>query len=195
MNEHNDILKALRQQMEGENNPAGYPFRVPPGYFSGIDSQVLTKVLADDRFLAEAPLAEEGKKQTFTVPDGYFDNLETQLLKKTATTPVVRMLFPKRWRQIAAAAITALLILSGIYYWEGSNRQQITVQNKTNSHPVIRSVSVTELADFVEEGTPATIGVAEQKNSVDINQLFQKISSQDLENFLNESAASNTELF
>lgn len=194
MNEHNDILKALRLQMKDHDEPEGYPLQVPDGYFPGLNNKILSKVL-DEESADLIPFADAGKKQTFTVPDGYFDDLEKDILRKTTAPAPVRRLFSSKWRPIAAASIIGLIILGGTYYRENSNSERITVQNKSVGSSVIQNVSVNELSDFVGEGTTSNISGNDKKNSVDINQLFQQVSNQDLESFLNETAVNSTELF
>ncbi|MGE9312003.1 hypothetical protein ACLOAU_10165 [Niabella sp. CJ426] len=194
MNEHNDILKALRLQMKDNNEPEGYPLQVPDDYFSGLNNKILSKVL-DEESAGLIPFADIDKKQTFTVPDGYFDNLEKDILKKTIAPAPVRRLFSSKWRPIAAASIIGFIILVGTYYWENADSGRITVQNKPAGTSIIQNVSVNELSDFVGEATTGNISDNDKKISVDINQLFQQVSSQDLESFLNETAVNNTELF
>lgn len=194
MNEHNDILKALRLQMKDHDEPEGYPLQVPHGYFPGLNNKILSKVL-DEESADLIPFADAGKKQTFTVPDGYFDDLEKDILRKNTAPAPVRRLFSSKWRPIAAASIIGLIILGGTYYRENSNSERITVQNKSVGSSVIQNVSVNELSDFVGEGTTGNISGNDKKNSVDINQLFQQVSNQDLESFLNETAVNSTELF
>ncbi len=193
MNEHNDILKALRQQINEGDQPDG-PFHVPAGYFTELETKILAKV--SDEAAADFTLfTEEAKKQPFTVPDGYFDTLKQNILQKTASPAPVKRLFFYKWQQIAAAAIAGLIILSGIYFWDTPGYHPIAVQNQSNSTPVIRNISVNELTDFVGDASTGNSNGNDKKNSVDINQLFQQVSSQDLESFLNETAANNTELF
>lgn len=194
MNEHNDILKALRRQMKEQNESQGHPLQVPEGYFPGLTNKILSKI-ADEKGADLASFAADGKKQTFTVPNGYFDDLEKNILEKTIAPAPVRKLFPSRWRSVAAASIIGFIILGGIYYRETSNSEPISVQNASVGTSVIHNVSINELADFVEEGAAGNSNGNDKKKSVDINQLFQKVSSRDLESFLNETAVNNTELF
>lgn len=88
-----------------------------------------------------------------------------------------------------------MLIGGGIYYREASNSQQIAIQNGAGSTAVIHNISSNELTDFVEDGAAVNGNSSDKKKPVDINQLFQQVSSQDLESFLNETAVNNTELF
>ncbi|HTG55701.1 MAG TPA: hypothetical protein VL943_05515 [Niabella sp.] len=192
MNEHNDILKALRQQMKEDNRSEGYPLHTPQDYFPGLENRILSKVLEENTFLT---LPDDGKEPTFTVPVGYFEGLEKEILKKTASPAPVRKLFSYRWRAIAAAAVIGVLIGGGIYYREVSNSQQITIQNGAGGSGVIHNISSNELTDFVEDGAAGNGNSSDKKKPVDINQLFQQVSSQDLESFLNETAVNNTELF
>ncbi len=193
MNEHNDILKALRQQMKEQGKPKGHPFQAPEDYFPELGNKILSKVLDEED--SSIILTNEGKEPTFKVPDGYFEGLEKEILKKTASSAPVRKLFSNQWRSIAAAAITGVIISGGIYYREVSNSQPIAIQNRSGGTPVIHNISINELADFVEEGAAGNGNGSDKKKPVDINQLFQQVSSQDLESFLNETAANNTELF
>lgn len=193
MNEHNDILSALRQQMKEDHQSMGYPLHVPTDYFPGLENRILSKI--SDEEACPISLPDDGKKPTFEVPKGYFEGLEQAILQKTASPAPVRKLISYKWGAIAAAAIIGVIIWLGLYYTDASRSGQITVQNRPGSAPVINNISINELQDFVEEG-PAGNGTGNgKKKTVDINQLFQQVSSQDLESFLNETAANNTELF
>ncbi len=194
MNEHNDILKALRQQLKEHHESQGYPLQVPEDYFPGLENSILSKVL-DEEDASLISLDDKGKKQTFTVPDGYFHNLEKDILKKTIVPAPAGRLFSFQWRPVAAASVIGLIILGSIYYRETSDSEQTNVQTNSFSTSVIQNVSLSELADFVEEGSAGNSNGNDKKKSVDINQLFQQVSNQDLESFLNETAVNNTELF
>lgn len=178
--------------MKENNNSEGHPLRTPQDYFPGLENSILSKVLEEDTSLT---LPDDGKEPTFTVPTGYFEGLEKEILKKTASPAPVRKLFSHRWRSIAAAAVIGVLIGGGIYYREASNSQQIAIQNGAGSTAVIHNISSNELTDFVEDGAAVNGNSSDKKKPVDINQLFQQVSSQDLESFLNETAVNNTELF
>lgn len=192
MNEHNDILSALRQQMKENNQSEGYPLHAPQDYFHDLENRILSKVLEED---SSINLPDDGKEPTFSVPTGYFEGLGKEILKKTDSPVPIRKLFFYKWRSIAAAAIIGVVILGGIYYRETSSSQQITIQSRSGSTPVIHNISSNELTDFVEEGAAGNGNGSDKKKPVDINQLFQQVSSQDLESFLNETAVNNSELF
>lgn len=194
MNEHNDILKALRQQLKEQHESQGYPLQVPENYFPGLEDSILSKVL-DEEGADLISFDDKGKKQTFTVPDGYFHNLEKDILKKTIAPAPAGRFFSFKWRPVAAASVIGLIILGSIYYRETSDSEQTNVQSNSFSTSVIQNVSLSELADFVEEGSAGNSTGNDKKKSVDINQLFQQVSNQDLESFLNETAVNNTELF
>lgn len=179
--------------MKEQGKPEGHPFQAPEHYFSGLGNNILSKVLDEED--ASATLPFNGKKPTFKVPDGYFEELEQKILQKTASPAPVRKLFYYRWRSIAAAAIIFGIIGGGIYYREAFNSQPVAVQNGSGGTPVIHNISVNELKDFAEEGAASNGNGSDKKKPVDINQLFQQVSSQDLESFLNETAVNNTELF
>lgn len=169
-------------------------FHVPENYFPELNNNILAKIQGDE---AATPLilGSKGKTQTFTVPEGYFDLLEQKLLRKTALHSPARRLLPFSWRQIAAALVAGLVISGSVYYLAGSDSRQMAVQNSSNGASVIHNISINELADFVGEGAAGNTNGSDKKNAVDINQLFQQVSSQDLEGFLNETAVTSTELF
>lgn len=194
MNEHNDILKALRQQLKEHHESQGYPLQVPEDYFPGLENSILSKVL-DEEDGGLISFDDKGKKQTFTVPNGYFHNLEKDILKKTIAPAPAGRLFSFKWRPVAAASVIGFIILGSIYYREATHSETTNVQNNSLGASVIQNVSLSELADFVEEGSAGTSNGNDKKKSVDINQLFQQVSNQDLESFLNETAVNNTELF
>jgi hypothetical protein len=193
MSERNDILKALHEQMKKENHLTGQPFSVPENYFSELEHTLLKQVLTEDG-LDEISLAGEGKKPTFQVPGGYFDDLSKNILRQIAPAPV-KTRFLYKWQQIAAGLITGLAIAGGIHYWKGASPKQTAVQNTSAGRPLIQNISANELRDFAEEGFMNNMSGPGKKNAVDINQLFQQVTSQDLENFLNETAVNNSELF
>ncbi|MCH5715115.1 hypothetical protein [Niabella hibiscisoli] len=172
MNEHNDILKALRQQMKEHDQHDG-PFHVPEDYFPELENKILATV-SDEAAADPMIFTNEGKRQTFTVPDGYFDDLGQNILKKTTSPASVRRLFTSKWQQIAAATITGLIVLSGIYYRESSDSRPIAIQNQPNSTPAIRNISVNELTDFVEDAATGNIKGNDKKIPLTLINFFNK---------------------
>lgn len=179
--------------MKTGNHLTGQPFSIPDKYFSELEPKLLTRALAEDS-ADEIFITTEGKKPTFQVPGGYFESLDKNILKK-AKPVSVKAIFSKKWQQIAAGLITGLFVVSGIYYRKDTSPQQSVVQHTPASRPLIQNISANELRDFAEEGFTGNMSGSGKKNTVDINQLFQQVSSQDLESFLNETAANNSELF
>lgn len=168
------------------------PFYVADNYFQELESRMLDRI-SDEEGEGQLPTAAEGRIPTFKVPAGYFETLEKTISLKVQPA---RNIFALRWRHAAAAAVTGLLLFSGIYYWRSFYRQPLPGQDTYSAgSAVIRNISVNELADFVEEGPTANSITGDTQNPVDINQLFQQVSSQDLENFLSEKPAPGNEVF
>ena len=138
------------------------PYTVPAGYFNQ-NLEVLPALLKEE----EAPvLAAIGKDLPYTVPQGYFKNLPEQVLAKI-TKPQAKVvpLFARKWMKVAVAAVVGgVMVLAG--YQLLNDKKEITI---TGHQPA---------------GTSQT-SVA--KNESAIAQEIKKISTRELEEFINNT--------
>ncbi|HEX8334906.1 MAG TPA: hypothetical protein VF622_19935 [Segetibacter sp.] len=123
------------------------PFKVPDLYFDGLSIEILKKVKQQhstqnevERELAEiAPLLNTiSKHSTYKVPVEYFENLEVR--KDGSKAKVVSMGKSNRFvRYAAAAAITGLVAIGGLFYANNDSSD--------NSAPKFSQQQVKQLSD------------------------------------------------
>ena len=179
-----DEIVALSPMLAGITR--SMPYELPAGYFeltietlpaftSGEDSLVLSFV---------------DKQMPYEVPAGYFANLPQQVVDKISE-PKARVipLIRRKWMRLAVAAmITGLVALGGILYLNRSN--EVPVDSPKWVAKELKNVSDKEIEEFVKTTAPAATGTetALQKPAAkkEIRQLFDDVSDQELEAFLEE---------
>jgi hypothetical protein len=152
------------------------PFKVPENYFASLSTEILKKVKQQDSAnneieneLAEiAPLLNTiSKKQVYTVPQGYFENLEA---RKESKAKIVMLSKTSRFiRYAAAAVITGLVALGGIFYANNENNNTTASSNKSFNPQEVNKLSEDEIVDYLKSDpalSDVTIGSYEQQNQL-----------------------------
>jgi hypothetical protein len=130
----------------------------------------------------------------YQVPTGYFMNLPEQVLEKVSdrSARVVPMM-KKKWMRLAvAAAVTGIVAISGIVYF--NNRGGSTT---TDPVTAVKKASTEELNEFIkstvvnvtDDKAPATA-----KNTTETKKIFDDISDKELEAFLNQVPTDDEEI-
>jgi hypothetical protein len=161
--------------------PKKMPYSIPEDYFQSNIEGLKAFTSESEESLV---LSFVDKEMPYKVPAGYFANVPEQVLEKISTqrtkvVPVMR----RKWMQLAAAAaITGIMAVSGIFYF--SNRG-----SNGTSDPVtaVKKASTQELNDFIN-----TTAVTDDKSQMTVNnspkekKLFADVSDKELNEFLDQ---------
>ena len=105
----------------------------------------------------------------------------------------IQKIFSLKKLQVAAVVFGGLLLASVVYYM-GKPSTKTSSPVSFSEPPTMRDITNAELTDFAEE-TRTGYNYAGKKNRIDTDQLFKSVSSTELQNFLYENAANESELF
>ena len=214
MNEGYNIFYRLNT-LSGETE-AAKPYSVPCDYFSTFTQHLLDRISDESEMHL---LLEISRGVPFAIPDTYFskniggfstllpspavlkssDNLKgsgSNVIHDQKTT----ILSGKIWRKIAAAAIiTGLLVSLSFIFVSKKGEKDLNVQVTNLTEQKIHKVPTEQLEGFlnfyeaVPDSTSSIKSSNSAKNTVDFNQLFEKVSDKDLRSFLDESSVGEEE--
>jgi hypothetical protein len=166
------------------------PYSVPDDFFQSNIEGLKAFTSESEESLV---LSFVDKQMPYEVPAGYFANVPDQVLQKISDrTKVVPM--RRKWMRLAvAAAVTGIITLSGITYF--NNRGPQTATGNDGAVPaavVIEKASTEELneflnataADVTDDRTQVTAKSTPPKKEV--KKLFNDVSDKELEAFLNQ---------
>jgi hypothetical protein len=164
--------------------PRTMPFSLPEGYFEqNLDS--LSAVTAGEEESLVLSFIE--KDMPNSIPSTYFEELPFQLLERVRPAKTVPVMRRKWMHLVAAALITGIVTLSGIFYFQGPSGSQPAPLAQE-----LKKASTPELDAFITDVTvsnePAT------KNAAEVKQLLQDVSDNDLEAFLDQVPTGDDEL-
>ncbi|MEO6069820.1 MAG: hypothetical protein ABIN57_01525 [Chitinophagaceae bacterium] len=181
-----DELKALSSTLSAI--PRKMPFSVPEGYFNNLTNELPTLV-TDDPIPME--LKTISRKVPYEVPAGYFENLPAQLLEKVSKPKTkIISLSNHRFRNLAAAAIvTGIMAISGIYYFANNSGKSIDPANQPNAWVAakLKNVSNQELEDFIQNTGSTLYKKDVAKTSVttqEVRRLLNDVPDKELDAFL-----------
>ncbi|MGB7395630.1 MAG: hypothetical protein WA913_14670 [Pricia sp.] len=100
------------------------PFKVPEGYFDGIENRLATRLSQEESILPQ----NEG----FQVPEGYFDGLHERILRKLEAdeTKVIPIRSYKTYWYVAASVAAMLLLFLGLNL---NGSEEITFESLASS--------------------------------------------------------------
>jgi hypothetical protein len=193
------ILEHVKQRSATSTLVASeLPYKVPKNYFDGLSGEILSKVRQHkisksevEIELAEiAPLLNTiSKTSVYTVPQGYFENLEAS--KSGGKAKVVAMSRTSRFvKYAAAAAITGLVAIGGIFYANDKNSDSLTADTKFDKQQV-KQLSDEEIVRYLNThsvGTDVTLN-----NDVQEKQLIQhtkELTDKEILDYLEENGES-----
>ena len=175
------LLAGLSRQM---------PYSVPENYFD--NNNTISAIAQEEDSLV---LSFISRDMPNAVPAGYFANLPEQIMEKVVGSKAkVVPLFARKWvRMTAAAVVTGALALSGILYMNhGGNAETVT---KDPVAVELKNASTEELNAFLKTtdvtSVPSKTAASEpaQPNKKEVKNIFNDVSDQELEAFLEEIPA------
>lgn len=165
--------------------PRKMPYTIPEDYFqSNIDGLKAFTSESEESLV----LSFIEKEMPYEVPTGYFSNVPEQVLEKVSSqgTKVVP-LGRRKWMRLAvAAAVTGIMAVSGIFYF--NNRGN----NGATNDPVtaVEKATTEELNEFIN-----TTAVTDDQSQVTVNntpkteKIFADVSDKELNDFLDQMPA------
>jgi len=175
------------------------PFSVPVGYFGNLDENILEKIRNHSDYLTSgeeieslSPLLSKLQKETpYSVPAGYFENF-TPGIKKVETKFI--SITKRRWYRIAVAASIIGIIIIGGFLFFGSNKIDINKNpEKWIAKNVQKKVSTDKIDEFVtlaeSDVNQKTEETSNLENVQEINELIKDVPEKELEDFLNDAIA------
>ncbi|WP_276480424.1 hypothetical protein [Paraflavitalea pollutisoli] len=173
------------------------PFGAPPGYFAGLEDNVVSGARALDAVneeLENLPAVLVGLQDmpTYQVSAGYFEQLPARVLEqvKPVATPAKVVSFPvRRFVRYAAAAVVAGVIAVGAWWYAGSSGVAPTdVANK------VEKLSTDELQSYLETQSapmPASDLLAVHNRpeieSGDLSGLLENVSDEEIQRYLEQN--------
>jgi hypothetical protein len=170
------------------------PFSVPDDFFQSNIENLAALTSENGESLV---LSFISKEMPYQVPAGYFANLSEQVLEKvTDQGAKVVPLMRRKWMRLAvAAAITGIMAISGIFYFNSRGNHAGTINDPAVA---VKKASTEELNDFLKSTivvdvnnmakTTATAPKTERKK------LFDDVSDKELQSFLNQVPTDDNDL-
>jgi hypothetical protein len=164
--------------------PKKMPYAVPEDFFQSNIEGLKAFTSESEESLV---LSFIDKEMPYEVPAGYFANVPEQVLEKVSDrqgAKVVPMGGRRRWTRLAvAAAVTGIVVVSGIFYFNNRGGNSVT------SDPVmaVKKASTEELNDFIN-----ATAVTDDKSQVTVNnnpkaaKIFADVSDKELNDFLDQ---------
>ena len=175
-----DPIKAEQAAEPVLHLPKAMPYEVPAGYFEGLAKSVMMQV--------EEPSLPLTKEMAYEVPAGYFENLPAQVIAKAKQEEAPQkapktIAFPV-WKTVTRAAAAILVIGIGF----GSLRYLNTDKPMT-AEGQLAALPKDSINEYVqlhidEYEADAITGTLEQ---ADVTTLTNKLSAEEIENYLNET--------
>ena len=150
-----EALSPLLNSIDKKN-----PYTAPEGYFTELADNLVSGMKAIDfvKEELETPLLQDLKhRQVYTVPSGYFESFPSMLMKRIQSgkkTPVIRMQPVRRILQYAAAVAVAAMVILGVVFFSGEDKQATTLAATLPADSVatknISLLSDEAILDYVE---------------------------------------------
>lgn len=166
-------------------------YAVPDGYFSSLPNLVMAKIKAGQHEVSAelneiAPLLNTiSKAPVYTVPEGYFNRLSAPVPK----AKVVKMGSSRRWMQLAVAAVTMGVLVTGAFLFTDQNQQVLDYEQyqSIDAQAAVKSLPDETLIEYMEaQASLSGSDVVEETGSAESNDL-QLISDEELSNFVNDN--------
>lgn len=186
--------------------PKTMPYTVPAGYFEDMESTLISVAMYGEQGAKEeleniSPLLSGLKKEMpYHVPAGYFDTVSAPVGEVNEPAKVVSMGGSRKWfRYAAAAVVTGVVALLSILYISqdntGKTEGTVAAKFEKNMLKEIRKTSDTVLTEFVKQFDEAglrTDETAATDTNKDVKDLLKDIPENELKQFLNETAETET---
>lgn len=173
--------------------PKKMPFSVPENYFQSLSGD-----LPPIQEKEELPvmLRQASRQLPYSVPEGYFNALAGALLKKVQQPAGHVVSFGSRiLRYAAAAAIIGLVVLGGIFYFNGNGGLDPAQSSGEWVARKLEKVSNQELDQFIRTADVEPNGGDLAGNSArEVRNLLNDVTTSELDAFLAEVPTDNEEL-
>jgi hypothetical protein len=157
------------------------PYTVPENFFQSTISE-LTILISEEK--ESEVLSFIDKSMPYQVPDSYFDLLPRSILSKVA--PAQAKVIPigrSNWKRMAVAAmITAIIGISGIFYFSNKSASKDPIAQ-------VRNASTNDIEAFLRSTGASLSGSATAQNSSrksEIKDMLQNVSDKDVDAFLKQ---------
>jgi hypothetical protein len=175
------------------------PFTVPTGYFENLSENIIAAInkktdykTSEEEIESLSPLLNSiSKKNLYSVPAGYFENLNPVIEKKEAK---VISFNRHRWYRLAAAASVIGVIAIGALFF--INQSSVDINKNPQAwvkKNVSKKISQEQLNEFVTlaEGDEnlTDLNDSDSEKSVEVETLIKDVSEKELQEFLNEAVA------
>ena len=177
---------------------SGNTYGVPAGYFDALPGNTLAKIKSSSsdtrEELAEiAPLLNTiSRREVYAVPAGYFENTDftasAQAAKPQAKLVVMRK--ANKWMQYVAAAMMAGVLVTGAFLYTDNGSTNGTQYEPVDLSLELNKVNAEELVTYLnnpEHAAGATV-LASEATLTDVRTHIQKLSDEELNNYLKENA-------
>lgn len=166
-------------------------YAVPEGYFNNLPNLVMAKIKAGQHEVSAelneiAPLLNTiSKAPVYTVPEGYFK----QLSAPVPAAKVVKMGSSRRWMQLAVAAVTMGVLVTGAFLFTDQNQQILDYEQyqSIDAQAAVKDLPDETLINYLEaHASLSGSDVVEETGNAESNDL-QLISDEELSNFVNDN--------
>ena len=173
--------------------PKKMPFTVPENYFQSLGADLPR--IPETEELPDV-LRQASRQLPYSVPEGYFNSLAGTLLQKVKKPAGRVVSFGSRIvRYAAAAAIIGLVVLGGIFYFNGSSGLDPARSSGEWVAEKLEKVSNQELDQFIKTAdVDPNGGELAGKSAREVRNLLSDVTTSELEAFLNEHPTDNEEL-
>ncbi len=185
------------------NFPSSTPFNIPEDYFKDLSEVILHKIISPNNQFNEvieetekiAPLLNTiSKKPVYSIPQGFFDKLQIPSVEiKKKKSKVLSINNWSTFLKFSAAAVFTSFLAIGVYTITG--RDFITSSRNNNARNEVKNLSKEEILNFLKksssiENVTSTLKNT-SKNENAIKSSLKKISDKEIQQFLEETAASD----
>jgi len=173
---------------------------VPAGYFESLSDKMMQAIrehadyqTSDEEIASLSPLLSKvSKKSPYSVPAGYFESLNTSIGKKEETK-VISITSRKWYRFAVAAAVIGIIAIGGLLF---INQKPIDPNKNPQAwveKNIEKKVSQRQLDDFVTlakgDENLKDLNDNDAVKSEDIKELMKDVSEKEIQEFLNETVA------
>lgn len=187
------LLSYVKQHSSENILPSSsIPYTVPQGYFNNLADAIINKVkqqpVMNDvthELAGIAPLLNTiNKNPVYTVPVGYFENLKPEV---TSTTKVISLNKTRRFtRYAAAAAISGLMIMGGIFYTNNDKTGKTAGPATTFNQQEVNQLSDEEIVNYLNNH-PATDVISTNMEPDNLKINTKELTDEEIINFLKQN--------
>lgn len=177
------MLDAVKAEQAAEpvlNLPKGMPYEVPAGYFEGLAKSAMMQL--------EEPSLPMTKEMAYEVPVGYFENMPAQILAKAkqeeASQKAPKTIALPIWKTVTRAVAAILVIGIGF----GSLRY-LVADSPLNAEAQLAALPKDSINEYVQLHIDEyeADAIASTLEQADVTTLTNKLSTEEIENYLNET--------